>query len=85
MIPGGSVLIHRKARYRNQPGHFFALVSPIPIAAIGRQLAIADADMAEWLTRSADCFLGHIAAGTDRHGRPFVTVYYGADDGHLPN
>jgi hypothetical protein len=53
------------------------------IAPIGRQLAIADADVAGWLTRSADCRLGHIAAGTDRHGRPFVTVYYGADDGQL--
>lgn len=44
----------------------------------GRSLGLDDSALPDVLQRWADLPLGHVAGGTDRHGRPFLSLYAGA-------
>ncbi|EGF32747.1 hypothetical protein IMCC9480_2058 [Oxalobacteraceae bacterium IMCC9480] len=41
-----------------------------------RYFSIPEKEMAALIARTADAVVGHVAGGTDRHGRAFVTIYH---------
>ena len=41
-----------------------------------RALAVDPAALETLLAQCADCTLGHVSAGTDRHGQDFLTIYH---------
>jgi hypothetical protein len=41
-----------------------------------RYFSIPEKEMTALIARTADAVVGHVAGGTDRHGRAFVTIYH---------
>lgn len=49
------------------------------LGALAAHMQIPGQAMAALLSRRGTDTVGHVSSGTDRHGRPFLTVYHGRD------
>ncbi|GAA4012115.1 hypothetical protein GCM10022212_02050 [Actimicrobium antarcticum] len=54
------------------------------LAALQHHFSIPDKAMTALMEHMADDVVGHVSAGTDRHGRAFVTVYHARPEALAP-